>query len=193
MPLTSLPKSHWRIKLLYDGECPLCLREVNFLKKKDRNQGLIAFIDISDENYQPVAHKNIDYETAMGRIHAILADGTVITDIEVFRQVYEILGIGWMYAATRNPLIEKIANIIYRIWANLRLRLAGRPELEILIVERQKKLNGQPDNKCRLNSQPSDRCFDTQQENNPILCPHCQRTASNGIKCKGICVADSDY
>ena len=33
-------------------------------------------------------------------------------------------------------------------------------------------------------------------ENNsdePILCPHCLRTASNGIKCKGICVADSDY
>ncbi|ACK65121.1 conserved hypothetical protein [Rippkaea orientalis PCC 8801] len=29
--------------------------------------------------------------------------------------------------------------------------------------------------------------------NEPILCAHCQRTASNGIKCKGICVADSDY
>ncbi len=27
----------------------------------------------------------------------------------------------------------------------------------------------------------------------PILCPHCRRTASNGIKCKGICVADNDY
>jgi NMD protein affecting ribosome stability and mRNA decay len=26
-----------------------------------------------------------------------------------------------------------------------------------------------------------------------ILCPHCQRTATNGIKCKGICVADNDY
>jgi hypothetical protein len=26
-----------------------------------------------------------------------------------------------------------------------------------------------------------------------ILCSHCQRTATNGIKCKGICVADSDY
>jgi hypothetical protein len=26
-----------------------------------------------------------------------------------------------------------------------------------------------------------------------VLCPHCLRTASNGIKCKGICVADSDY
>ncbi len=26
-----------------------------------------------------------------------------------------------------------------------------------------------------------------------ILCPHCRRTATNGISCKGICVADSDY
>ncbi|WP_310483469.1 hypothetical protein [Chamaesiphon sp. VAR_48_metabat_403] len=26
-----------------------------------------------------------------------------------------------------------------------------------------------------------------------ILCQHCLRTASNGIKCKGLCVADSDY
>lgn len=26
-----------------------------------------------------------------------------------------------------------------------------------------------------------------------VLCPHCRRTATNGIKCKGICVADSDY
>jgi len=26
-----------------------------------------------------------------------------------------------------------------------------------------------------------------------ILCPHCKRTATNGIQCKGICVADSDY
>ncbi|MEB3161951.1 MAG: hypothetical protein VKK80_01870 [Prochlorothrix sp.] len=30
-------------------------------------------------------------------------------------------------------------------------------------------------------------------EPEPILCPHCRRTATNGLKCKGICVADSDY
>jgi hypothetical protein len=32
-----------------------------------------------------------------------------------------------------------------------------------------------------------------QKPDEPILCPHCLRTASNGIKCKGLCVADSDY
>ena len=27
----------------------------------------------------------------------------------------------------------------------------------------------------------------------PILCNHCKRTASNGIRCLGMCVADNDY
>ena len=26
-----------------------------------------------------------------------------------------------------------------------------------------------------------------------ILCNHCMRTSSNGIRCMGICVADNDY
>ncbi|MGA1622578.1 MAG: hypothetical protein ACO36E_07605 [Synechocystis sp.] len=34
---------------------------------------------------------------------------------------------------------------------------------------------------------------ETSTAKDPILCPHCRRTASNGIKCKGICVADNDY
>ena len=27
----------------------------------------------------------------------------------------------------------------------------------------------------------------------PILCNHCQRTRSNGVRCLGMCVADNDY
>ena len=27
----------------------------------------------------------------------------------------------------------------------------------------------------------------------PILCRHCGRTASNGLVCEGMCVADSGY
>ena len=26
-----------------------------------------------------------------------------------------------------------------------------------------------------------------------VLCNHCKRTASNGIRCLGICVSDNDY
>jgi hypothetical protein len=35
--------------------------------------------------------------------------------------------------------------------------------------------------------------IDRQPDLEKILCPHCQRTATNGIKCKGLCVADNDY
>ena len=30
-------------------------------------------------------------------------------------------------------------------------------------------------------------------EKDPILCNHCKRTASNSIRCLGMCVADNDY
>ncbi|WP_156777557.1 hypothetical protein [Synechococcus sp. RS9916] len=31
------------------------------------------------------------------------------------------------------------------------------------------------------------------EPSSPVLCPHCKRTADNGIRCQGICVADSEY
>ena len=30
-------------------------------------------------------------------------------------------------------------------------------------------------------------------EKEKILCSHCMRSASNGIRCLGMCVADNDY
>jgi len=37
----------------------------------------------------------------------------------------------------------------------------------------------------------------TQPEISPsdekVLCDHCKRTANNGIRCLGMCVADSEY
>ena len=30
-------------------------------------------------------------------------------------------------------------------------------------------------------------------EKDPILCNHCERTVSNGVRCLGMCVADNDY
>ena len=31
------------------------------------------------------------------------------------------------------------------------------------------------------------------QDQEKILCNHCKRTSSNGIRCLGICVADNEY
>ncbi|AFY57213.1 hypothetical protein Riv7116_4800 [Rivularia sp. PCC 7116] len=140
----------WEIKLLYDGECPLCLREVNFLQKKDAGRGKVAFVDIAADDYNPEENAGIDFETAMGRIHGILADGTVIKNVEVFRRVYETLGMGWVYAITKLPILGAIANFIYGIWADLRLKLTGRPNLETVIKQRQEKLGCDEEGRCRV-------------------------------------------
>ncbi|MEM8672303.1 MAG: DUF393 domain-containing protein [Cyanobacteria bacterium P01_G01_bin.67] len=144
-------KRSWKIKLLYDGECPLCVKEVNFLTKKDAGQGIIKFIDISSLDYDPQDNNGIEFATAMGRIHAILADGTIIRDVEVFRQAYESLGMGWIYAITKIPIIGAIADLLYGIWADWRLKITGRPDLDIIIAERQKKLNSLNSSRCRVN------------------------------------------
>ena len=140
----------WEIKLLYDGECPLCLREVNFLQKKDAGRGKVAFVDIAADDYNPQENAGIDFETAMGRIHGILPDGTIIKNVEVFRRVYEALGMGWVYAITKLPNLGAIANFIYGIWADLRLKLTGRPNLETVIKQRQERIGCDDEGRCRV-------------------------------------------
>lgn len=144
------PKPSWQIKLLYDGECPLCLREVNFLKKRDAGRGAIAFVDIADDNYAPAEHGGIDYETAMGRIHAILPDGTILQNLAVFRRLYEILGLGWVYTATKWPVIGPLADLVYEIWADWRLALTGRSNLATVVSQRQQRLQCQTEGRCRV-------------------------------------------
>lgn len=143
-------KPTWKIELLYDGECPLCMREVNFLRRKDGGRGIVNFVDIADPNYQPEAHGGVDFETAMGRIHGVLPDGTVIKNVAVFRRVYEELGMGWIYAITKLPVLGAIADWLYGIWADWRLPLTGRPKLSEIVAKREKQAS--QSGRCRLKS-----------------------------------------
>lgn len=140
----------WQIQLLYDGECPLCVREVNFLRKRDAGRGLVDFVDIADDRYIPEAYGGIDFETAMGRIHALLPDGTIIKNVEVFRSVYETLGMGWIYAVTKLPIIGAIVDTLYGIWADWRLTLTGRPNLATIVSDRQKRIECETQGRCQI-------------------------------------------
>ena len=40
---------------------------------------------------------------------------------------------------------------------------------------------------------PNNPKINPPSEKDPILCNHCKRTASNGVRCLGMCVADNDY
>lgn len=46
----------------------------------------------------------------MGSIHGILPGDKVITNVDVFRKLYEVVGLGWVYAITRIGFINTLAN-----------------------------------------------------------------------------------
>lgn len=128
------------LTVLYDGACPLCLREVHGLQRRDQarhgEQPRLAFVDIDRADYNPEAHAGISYAEAMGRIHAITAEGEVLRDVAVFRRAYALVGLGWLYAPTQWPLLRQLADLAYGLWAAGRLRLTGRPNLETLCQSR---------------------------------------------------------
>jgi len=126
-----------QIRLLHDGDCPLCEREIAMLRRRsDDRGGVLDFVDISSQDYSPEENQNIDYETAMGRIHGILPDGTIVRDIEVFKRAYEAVGLGWVYYFTKVEPLRKAADVLYKIWARNRLSVTGRPELEQILSEK---------------------------------------------------------
>lgn len=133
------PFNTWKIKMLYDGECPLCMREVNMLRERNKLYGTIKFVDISSNDYSPDENAGLNYKTVMGSIHAILYDGTVLTNIAAFKRLYEEVGLGWVYAITKYKPIAIIADAIYAVWAKYRLQITGRPPLDKVIEEREQK------------------------------------------------------
>lgn len=115
----------WQIRVLYDGECPLCTREIRFLQRRDRGRGLVLFEDIAAPSFDPAVY-GLDAQQVMARIHGVLPDGRVVEGLEVFRRVYAGVGLGWLVAPTRWPGLQPLADLVYRVFARNRLRWTGR-------------------------------------------------------------------
>jgi len=126
------------IKILYDGACPLCGTEMNFLKKKDK-AGVIVLEDISKSDFDPSFYGKTTEE--LNRfIHAQLADGSIISGMEVFRKAYTAVGLGYLLWPTRLPVIKQLSDLGYYIFAKYRIsisRFFGRKPPESCNISKQ--------------------------------------------------------
>lgn len=129
-----------KIDLLYDSECPICMMEVNFLQKRDVGNR-IRFTDLSSKDYNPADHGNVTFKQGMRKLRAVLPGGKVVTGVEVFRKTYDAIGLGWVFALTNYPIIGGVADKLYDVWAENRLRLTGRADLAEQLVERSAALD----------------------------------------------------
>ena len=101
------------------------------------NSKSISFVDIDSANYSPKRYGGVSYREAMGGIHAINSLGEVIKDVEVFREAYRLIGLGWVYAPTSWPVFGGLVDQFYRFWSRSRLALTRRNSLDQLCRSRE--------------------------------------------------------
>ncbi len=121
--LTSMRES-FEVEVFFDGECPLCVREIDMLRWLDKKQR-IRFTDIAAPTFDP-ATTGLSMTTLMDRIHGRLPSGELIEGVEVFRRLYGAVGLGFLLAWTKWPGLRALADWGYRTFAKNRLRLTGR-------------------------------------------------------------------
>ena len=114
-----------RLKVLFDGECPLCRREADLLRWLDRGRGRLILEDITAGDFDP-ARYGTTMEALMAEIHGVLPNDRLIKGMEVFRRAYAAVGLPWLLAPTRWPILRRVADRAYGWFAGNRLRLTGQ-------------------------------------------------------------------
>ncbi len=109
----------WKIRLLYDGACPICRREMDWLRRRNL-RGNLDFEDISDPGFDPSRY-GLTHEQVTRVMHAVLPDGRVARGLEAIRQAYRAIGLGWLVAPTGWPVLRQVADVFYLTFARLRM------------------------------------------------------------------------
>lgn len=102
----------------YDGACPLCMREIAFMRRLDW-RGAIDFHDVASTD----AVCPIDRRELLARFHAS-EDGVMLSGAAAFAAMWRAIPLlkplGW---AARNPLILALLERLYIRFLVLRPRL----------------------------------------------------------------------
>ena len=122
--MSTAQNGSWDFEVFFDGDCPLCMREIAMLKRLDV-LGRIRFTDIAEASFDPTA-LGVSWEALMRKIHGRLPNGELVEGVEVFRRLYAAVGFERLVGISRLPGISQALNVSYELFAKNRLRLTGR-------------------------------------------------------------------
>jgi len=73
------------VKVWYDSECPLCIREISLMRKLDKRNA-IRFIDVHDGKDCP-----LDTGTLLARFHAQEGDAPIVSGARAFAAMWRAI------------------------------------------------------------------------------------------------------
>ena len=125
-------KTTANFEVFFDGQCPLCRREITLVRKLDRNQRL-KFTDIANPEFDAALYPEKTLDDMMLEIHGRFLDSDEsnekgnakwVTGVEVFRQIYFAVGFVSAVRFSRFPIVDWMLRLGYRIFAHFRYRFA---------------------------------------------------------------------
>lgn len=106
----------------FDGACPLCRREIAFVRRLDRRRA-IAFVDVTQTRAQDGATCPIDRAALLARFHA-LEDGRVVSGAAAFAAMWRAIPLlRPLGLAARNPRVLAGMERLYRLFLRVRPQL----------------------------------------------------------------------
>ena len=121
--LSDAASTHFEV--FFDGGCPLCRREIAFLRKRDRH-GRLRCSDLGAPGFDAEATTGRSTAELMDRIHGRMPSGAIVEGVEVFRNLYAAIGFTRLVAWSRLPVLSRILDWLYGAFARNRLWLTGR-------------------------------------------------------------------
>ena len=125
LPQPEAQPVEWRFRVFFDGECPLCKREIDMVRRLDAGAGRVDLVDLALPDFDATAY-GLDQTTIEERSHGMLPDGTIVEGVDVFIHLYEALDRGWIVRIAHVGLVRAVLDRLYTWFARNRLRLTGR-------------------------------------------------------------------
>jgi predicted DCC family thiol-disulfide oxidoreductase YuxK len=109
------------LTLYYESACALCNAEMTNLMLRNQD-GLLRFVDVSVPGFDSPP-KGVTTAELLELIHGVQADGTVLKGVPVFERAYQAVGLGWVMAPVRLPVLRALADRLYPWIARNRHRI----------------------------------------------------------------------
>ncbi|SET17343.1 thiol-disulfide oxidoreductase DCC family protein [Thalassotalea agarivorans] len=109
------------LTFFYDSQCPLCVREVDALRERDKFND-ISFVDVHDEHAMK-AHEDIDKDRALNVLHGKIND-TVVTGLDVTYHAWRVIGYGCLVAPLQWRFTKPLFERGYTFFAKRRHKIA---------------------------------------------------------------------
>ncbi len=118
-------KVEWPLTLYFDGDCPLCAREVRTLRAHATPERLL-FVDIRDDAFDATS-LGFTLEDMESLLHARFSDGTWVKGLDATLWSWRAAGLGAWVAPLSWRFMRPVFNMGYRLFCRSRPYLAWLP------------------------------------------------------------------